>query len=223
MASSAPRSDSGATRRAPAPPQAVAVEPPVETGDRSHETDIVTIGSGIGGVPPPPPPSRPPPPRALLHASRSLQPPLPVPDLPPSPHPAGLCAAALLARYGCRVTVLESHYLPGGAAHSFEAAGGYHFDAGPSFFAGLSGVLDLLSIIGEGEVQEILSQVGRGRARWPLRALQRQQQPPPAPYQLPAPLLADTHPHLGRTAWKVYQPIEASFGCSRGVCGMHHL
>ncbi|PSC69857.1 carotene isomerase [Micractinium conductrix] len=99
MASSAPRSDSGATRRAPAPPQAVAVEPPVETGDRSHETDIVTIGSGIGG----------------------------------------LCAAALLARYGCRVTVLESHYLPGGAAHSFEAAGGYHFDAGPSFFAGLSG------------------------------------------------------------------------------------
>lgn len=64
----------------------------------SEETDIVIIGSGIGG----------------------------------------LCAAALLARYGQRVTVCESHYLAGGAAHGFEIDG-YAFDAGPSFFAGLSG------------------------------------------------------------------------------------
>ncbi|KAL4858930.1 Prolycopene isomerase [Chlorella vulgaris] len=62
------------------------------------ETDIVVIGSGIGG----------------------------------------LCAAALLARYGFRVTVCESHYAAGGAAHGFEAQG-YSFDAGPSFYAGLSG------------------------------------------------------------------------------------
>jgi phytoene dehydrogenase-like protein len=56
----------------------------------------------------------------------------------PSPlHPAGLCCAALLARYGCSVTVCESHYLPGGAAHSFEVQG-FKFDAGPSFHAGLS-------------------------------------------------------------------------------------
>jgi phytoene dehydrogenase-like protein len=51
---------------------------------------------------------------------------------------AGLCCAALLAKYGYRVTVCESHYHAGGAAHSFEVQG-YHFDAGPSFFAGLSG------------------------------------------------------------------------------------
>ncbi|KAK9903392.1 hypothetical protein WJX75_004649 [Coccomyxa subellipsoidea] len=50
----------------------------------------------------------------------------------------GLCCAALLAKYGYRVTVCESHYHAGGAAHSFEVQG-YHFDAGPSFFAGLSG------------------------------------------------------------------------------------
>ncbi|KAI3428469.1 hypothetical protein D9Q98_007294 [Chlorella vulgaris] len=62
------------------------------------ETDIVVIGSGIGG----------------------------------------LCAAALLARYGFKVTVCESHHVAGGAAHGFEAQG-YSFDAGPSFYAGLSG------------------------------------------------------------------------------------
>lgn len=50
---------------------------------------------------------------------------------------AGLCCAALLARYGYSVTVVESHYLPGGAAHSFRV-GGYTFDAGPSFHMGLS-------------------------------------------------------------------------------------
>ena len=68
------------------------------SGDRSHETDIVVIGSGIGG----------------------------------------LCAAALLARYGYKVTVCEAHYHAGGAAHGFEVKG-FHFDAGPSFFAGMSG------------------------------------------------------------------------------------
>ena len=49
----------------------------------------------------------------------------------------GLCCAALLAKYGYRVTVCESHSIPGGAAHSFERDG-YIFDSGPSLYSGLS-------------------------------------------------------------------------------------
>lgn len=69
---------------------------------------------------------------------------------------AGLCCAALLAHYGYKVTVCESHYLPGGAAHSFEIKG-FKFDAGPSFHAGLSApfgkssnpLKQVLDVIGE--------------------------------------------------------------------------
>ncbi|MBE9129524.1 MULTISPECIES: phytoene desaturase family protein [unclassified Coleofasciculus] len=49
----------------------------------------------------------------------------------------GLTAAALLARYGKRVLVCESHAIPGGAAHSFQRRG-FEFDSGPSFYCGLS-------------------------------------------------------------------------------------
>lgn len=49
----------------------------------------------------------------------------------------GLCCAAMLARYGYRVTVCEAHSIPGGVAHSFEVDG-YHFDSGPSILLGLS-------------------------------------------------------------------------------------
>uniref|UniRef100_A0A2P2MQW1 Amine oxidase domain-containing protein n=1 Tax=Rhizophora mucronata TaxID=61149 RepID=A0A2P2MQW1_RHIMU len=48
----------------------------------------------------------------------------------------GLCCAGLLARYQQDVIVLESHDLPGGAAHSFDIKG-YKFDSGPSLFSGL--------------------------------------------------------------------------------------
>ncbi|MDJ0509329.1 MAG: NAD(P)/FAD-dependent oxidoreductase [Crocosphaera sp.] len=49
----------------------------------------------------------------------------------------GLSCAALLARYGFKVTVCESHSLAGGAAHGFER-GGFIFDSGPSLYSGLS-------------------------------------------------------------------------------------
>ncbi|MEM8716195.1 MAG: NAD(P)/FAD-dependent oxidoreductase [Cyanobacteria bacterium P01_G01_bin.4] len=48
----------------------------------------------------------------------------------------GLVAGALLARYGWKVTICESHSIAGGAAHAFERDG-YSFDSGPSFFCGL--------------------------------------------------------------------------------------
>ena len=50
----------------------------------------------------------------------------------------GLVCAGLLARQGLSVAVLEAHTAPGGCAHSFRR-GGFEFDSGPSFFAGLSG------------------------------------------------------------------------------------
>jgi len=49
----------------------------------------------------------------------------------------GLSCAALLARYGFKVTVCESHTIPGGAAHAFER-NGFKFDSGPSLYSGLS-------------------------------------------------------------------------------------
>lgn len=58
----------------------------VSAGADSHETDVVIIGSGVGG----------------------------------------LSAAAMLSRHGDSVTVLESHYLPGGVAHAFDIEG-YRF------------------------------------------------------------------------------------------------
>lgn len=48
----------------------------------------------------------------------------------------GLTAAALLAKYGKKVLVCESHSIPGGAAHSFSREG-FIFDSGPSFYCGL--------------------------------------------------------------------------------------
>ena len=48
----------------------------------------------------------------------------------------GLCCAAITARYGFSVLLLESHTIAGGCAHSFDR-GGYTFDSGPSFFAGI--------------------------------------------------------------------------------------
>lgn len=48
----------------------------------------------------------------------------------------GLCCAALCARAGLEVVVLEAHGHAGGAAHGFERQG-YHFESGPSLWNGL--------------------------------------------------------------------------------------
>jgi phytoene dehydrogenase-like protein len=48
----------------------------------------------------------------------------------------GLCCAALAARHGLEVVVLEAHDRPGGAAHGFER-GGFQFESGPSLWSGL--------------------------------------------------------------------------------------
>jgi hypothetical protein len=37
-----------------------------------------------------------------------------------------------------QVTVVESHSVPGGAAHTWER-GGYHFESGPSLYSGMNG------------------------------------------------------------------------------------
>ena len=66
----------------------------------------------------------------------------------------GLCAASILARYGKRVILCESHTIAGGAAHSFRRRG-FEFDSGPSFYCGLSDAQSLnplkqvLDVLGE--------------------------------------------------------------------------
>ncbi len=91
----------------------------VDERTATTDTDVVVVGSGIGG----------------------------------------LCCAALLARYGYRVTVCESHTIPGGAAHSFKREG-FHFESGPSLFTGLSApgstnpLKQILDLLGE-EVEAV--------------------------------------------------------------------
>lgn len=69
----------------------------------------------------------------------------------------GLTAAAILARSGVDVTVLEAHVYPGGCAGTFYHQG-FRFDAGATLAAGFSpgGPFDLVARIG-------------GIGRWPAR------------------------------------------------------
>ena len=67
----------------------------------------------------------------------------------------GLTAGSLLARYGYKVLICESHNIPGGAAHSFTRQG-FTFDSGPSFYAGigadnssLNPLQQVLTVLGE--------------------------------------------------------------------------
>lgn len=66
-------------------------------GSETTETEVVVIGSGVGG----------------------------------------LSCGALLAKYGVKVVVLESHDIPGGAAHSWVQKG-YHFESGPSLYSDMA-------------------------------------------------------------------------------------
>lgn len=71
----------------------------------------------------------------------------------------GLVAGALLARYGRRTIVCESHAIAGGAAHSFtrrsQAKRHFTFDSGPSFYCGLADaasanpISQVLAVLGE--------------------------------------------------------------------------
>lgn len=70
----------------------------------------------------------------------------------------GLVAGALMARYGRRVIVCESHTLPGGAAHAFTRqldGQPVSFDSGPSFYCGLgeigsaNPITQVLAVLGE--------------------------------------------------------------------------
>lgn len=66
----------------------------------------------------------------------------------------GLCAGSLLARYGKKTIVCESHSIAGGAAHCFGRKG-FKFDSGPSFYCGLTTakslnpVKQILDVLGE--------------------------------------------------------------------------
>ncbi|MGF1494225.1 MAG: phytoene desaturase family protein [Microcoleaceae cyanobacterium] len=66
----------------------------------------------------------------------------------------GLVAGALLAYYDQRTLILESHSIPGGAAHGFSHRG-FQFDSGPSFYCGLADANSLnplrqvLTVLGE--------------------------------------------------------------------------
>ncbi|MGE5658708.1 MAG: phytoene desaturase family protein [Actinomycetota bacterium] len=66
----------------------------------------------------------------------------------------GLVAGAMLARYGKRVAICESHTIAGGAAHSFSRQG-FHWDSGPSFYCGLASsdslnpLRQVLEVLGE--------------------------------------------------------------------------
>ena len=74
----------------------------------------------------------------------------------------GLSCACMLARYGRRVTVVESHEHAGGCAHSFERktkAGTFVFDSGPSLWSGMSApsvnpLRQVLDLVGESDSVE---------------------------------------------------------------------
>jgi phytoene dehydrogenase-like protein len=62
---------------------------------------------------------------------------------------SGLTCAAVLARAGQRVLVLEQHYVAGGGSHMFELKGGLRFDSGLHYLVPYSGLLLWLATGGD--------------------------------------------------------------------------
>ncbi len=61
---------------------------------------------------------------------------------------SGLTCAAVLARMGRKVLVLEQHYVAGGGSHMFELKGGLRFDSGLHYLVPYSGLLMWLAVGG---------------------------------------------------------------------------
>ena len=102
----------------------------------ADETDVVVIGAGIGGLCAGEQPLTSPRPQHHQHAHQPLRTD-PLPSPPHGPPPTHPPAGALLAKYGLRVTVCESHSEPGGAAHAWKREG-YTFESGPSLYSGMA-------------------------------------------------------------------------------------
>ncbi|MBK1732319.1 phytoene desaturase family protein [Thiococcus pfennigii] len=102
----------------------------------------------------------------------------------------GLVAAGLLARYGRRVVVCESHRTAGGAAHCFTRQG-FRFDAGPSLFWGLGDPRSL------NPLSQVLAALGESLEAVPYDPLSL--------YHLPE----GTFPVHGR--WRDYRAAAARF------------
>lgn len=62
---------------------------------------------------------------------------------------SGLTCAAVLARMGRRVLVLEQHYVAGGGTHMFQLKGGLRFDSGLHYLVPWSGWLMWLAVGGD--------------------------------------------------------------------------
>jgi carotene isomerase len=77
----------------------------------------------------------------------------------------GLTAGSLLARYGYKVLICESHGIPGGAAHRFTRKG-FRFDSGPSFYAGIGSLEKSLN-----PLQQVLNLLGESLTTVPYDPL----------------------------------------------------